>query len=84
MLLSSRGSQLHLLLTFLKARLPGRCEVTVATGAGNAFLIVHGCLIRLSDGMAAGITLVKTAFFKPVIHRNARIKNEALTLPPRF
>lgn len=82
MLLSSRGSQLYLLLTFLKARLLGRCEVTVATGAGNAFLIVHGCLIGLSDGMAAGITLVKTAFFKPVIHRNARIKNEALALPP--
>lgn len=82
MLLSSRGSQLHLLLAFLKARLPGHCEVTVATGAGNAFLIVHGCLIRLSDGVAAGITLVKTAFFKPVIHRNARIKNEALALPP--
>ena len=82
MLLSSRGSQLHLLRTFLKARLPGRCEVTVATGAGNAFLIVHGCLIRLSDGMATRITLVKTASFKPVIHRNARIKNEALALPP--
>ena len=84
MLLSSRGSQLHLLLTFLKARLPSRCEVTVATGARDAFLIVHGCLIRLSDGMAAGITLVKTAFFKTVIHRHARIKNEALALPPRF
>ena len=82
MLLTSRGSQLHLLLTFLKARLLGRREVTEATGAGNAFLIVHGCLIRLSDGMAAGITLVKTAFFKPVIHRNARIKDEAFALPP--
>ena len=82
MLLTSRGSQLHLLLAFLKTRLPGRCEITVATGAGNTFLIVHGCLIRLSDGMAAGITLVKTAFFKLVIHRNARIKNEALALPP--
>ena len=82
MLLSSRGGQLYLLLTFLKARLPRRCEVTVATGARNAFLIVPGCLIRFSDGMAAGITLVKTAFFKPVIHRNARIKNEALALPP--
>ena len=84
MLLSSRGSQLHLFLALLKARLPGHCEVTVATGAGNAFLIVHGCLIRLSDGMTAGITLVKTAFFKPMIYRNARIKNEALALPPRF
>ena len=82
MLLSSRGSQLHLLLAFLKARLPDRRELTVATGAGNAFLIVQGCLIRLSDGMAAGIALVKTAFFEPVIHRNSGIKNEALALPP--
>ena len=84
MLLTSRGSQLHLLLAFLKTRLPSRCEVIVATGAGNTFLIVNGYLIRLSDGMAAGVTLVKTAFFKPVIYRNARIKDETLALPPRF
>ena len=84
MLLSSPGSQLHLLLTLLKARLPGRCEVSIATRARHTLLIVLRCLVCLSDGMAAGVALVKTAFFKPVIHRNARIKDEALALPPRF
>jgi hypothetical protein len=84
MLLSSPGSQLHLLLTLLKARLSVRCEVSIATRARDTLLIVLRYLVCLSDGMAAGVTLVKTAFFKPVIHRNARIKDEALALPPRF
>ena len=80
--LASSGSQFHLLLTFLKARLPGGGEIIVATGTRNTFLVVLRSLIRRGDGMAAGITLVKTAFFKPVVHRDARIKNEALALPP--
>ena len=82
MLLASSGSQLHLLLPFLKTRLSGGREITVATGTGNPFFVVFGCLVCLSDGVAAGITLVKTAFFKSVVHRDARIKNEALALPP--
>ena len=84
MLLASSGSQLHLLLTFLKTRLLGGREITIATGTRNPFFVVFGCLVCLSDGVAAGITLVKTAFFKPMIHRDARIKNEALALPSRF
>ena len=84
MLLSSPGSQLHLLLTLLKASLSGRCEVFITTRARHTFLIVLRCLVCLSDGMAAGVTLFKTAFFKPVIHRNARIKNEAFAFPSRF
>ena len=82
MLLPSSGSQFHLLLTFPKARPPGGREITIATGTRNTFLVEFGCLVCLSDGMTAGITLVKTAFFKLVVHRDARIKNEALTLPP--
>ena len=82
MLLASSGSQLHLLLPFLKTCLPGGREIKVATGTGNSFFVVFGCLVCLSDGVAAGITLIKTAFFKPVVHRDARIKNEALALPP--
>ena len=82
MLLASSGSQLHLLLPFLKTRLPGGRKITIATGTRNPFFVVFGCLVCLSDGVAAGITLVKTAFFKPVVHRDARIKNEALALPP--
>ena len=84
MLLASSGSQLHLLLTLLKTRLLGGREITIATGTRDTFLVVLGCLVCLSDGMAAGITLVKTAFFKLVVHRDARIKNEALALPSRF
>ena len=82
MLLASSGSQLHLLLPFLKTRLPGGRAITIATGTRDPFFVVFGCLVCLSDGVAAGITLIKTAFFKPVVHRNARIKNEALALPP--
>ena len=82
MLFASSGSQLHLLLPFLKTRLPGGREITIATGTRNPFFVVFGCLVCLSDGVAAGITLVKTAFFKPVVHRDARIKNKALALPP--
>ena len=82
MLLASSGSQFHLLLTLLKTRLLGGRQIIIATGTRDTFLVVLGCLVCLSDGMAAGITLVKTAFFKPVIHRDARIKNEALALPP--
>ena len=84
MLLASSGSQLHLLLPFLKTRLFGGREITIATGTRHPFFVVLGCLVCLSDGMAAGIALVKTAFFKPVVHRDARIKNEALALPSRF
>ena len=84
MLLASSGSQFHLLLPFLKTRLPGGREITIATRTRNPFLVVLGCFVCLSDGMAAGITLVKTTFFKPMVHRDARIKNEALALPSRF
>ena len=84
MSLASSGGQFHLLLTFLKARPLGSGQVIVATGTRNTFLIVLRCHIRLGDGMAAGITLIKTTFFKPVIHRYTRIKNEALALPSRF
>ena len=84
MLLASSGSQFHLLLTFLKARLFGGGQVIVAMGTRNTFLILLRCLIRLGDGMAAGITLLKTTFFKPVIHRHTRVKDEALALPSRF
>ena len=82
--LASAGSQPHLLLPFLKTRLLGGREITIATGTRDSFLEVLGCLVCLSDRVAAGITLVKTALFKPVIHRDARVKNEALALPPCF
>ena len=84
MLLASSGSQLHLLLAFLKTRLFGGREITIATGTRNSFFVVLGCPVCLSDGVTAGITLVKTAFFKPVINRNARIKNEAFAFPSGF
>ena len=82
--LASSGSQLHLLLTLLKTRLLGGREITIAKWTRNTSLVVLGYLVCLGDRMAAGITLIKTAFFKPVIHRDARIKNEALALPSRF
>ena len=82
--LASSGSQFHLLLTFLKARLLGGGQVIVAMGTRNTFLVALGYLVCLSDGMTAGITLVKTAFFELVIHCNAGIKNKALALPARF
>ena len=66
MLLASSGSQLHLLLAFLKTRLFGGGEIPIATGTRHPFFVVLRCLVCLSDGMPAGIALVEAAFFNPM------------------
>lgn len=76
--------QIDLLLSLSKAR---RLVIGVkidTTRAGNALLVVLGGHVLGRNRMAAGVALLVLPLFEPVVHRDAVVEHETLTLPAGF